>query len=586
MRFNSPENVLQSIIYHGLIPEDHVDGVRIKVEEANNSLNIDQDTITELINEGILSYEQIRDVLAADFEMEVVSLPDLDLPPELIDTLKAQDESSGLSLAERYSAFPVYMDGNNLYIALCDPTNIDATDDIAQHHQMEITSYLVSADELDTFIDRHYQGGAGVSRDGKLGESLTPKGLEEATLELEQTDLGLDNLGDEDAGPILKYVQNLITEGVSMRASDIHLEPLEKRFRIRLRIDGVLQEIEDPPKRLQPAIISRLKIQSGISIAEKRIPQDGRIQTDAGGKQIDLRVSTVPTNFGESIVMRILDKESLSIGLPQLGFFSDDQEAFERMINMPDGIFLVTGPTGSGKSTTLYSALNVINKSDRKIITVEDPVEYQLKGINQVQVQREVGMTFSAALRSMLRQAPNIIMVGEIRDGETAEIAVNASLTGHMVFSTLHTNDAPSAVSRLVDIGLKPYLVSASLRGALAQRLVRRICDNCKEAHVPDQKDLNSLGIQRDQAAESVFMKGRGCQKCRGTGFKGRLGIFEIFRVEEEIEQMIYENRNLVELREKARDLGMRTLRQDGIRKVLAGQTTIEEVLKATVAES
>lgn len=582
MRFTDPDNVLQSIVNHGLIPEDHVDGVRERVEENPETLDTDQDTIVELINEGILNYEQIRDLLATDFSMEVVSLPEMDLPPELIETLKVRDESSGQSLAERYSAFPVYMDGSDLYVALCDPMNMEATDDLGQFVGMEIYPYLVAADELESFLDRHYKDGSHMTPDGSEGQGLS--GLEESSLELGSAELNLDNLGDEDAGPIVKYVQTLITDAVNIGSSDIHLEPLEKRFRIRLRVDGVLQEVENPPKRLQPAIVSRLKIQSGISIAEKRIPQDGRIQTSVGGKPIDLRVSTVPTNFGESIVMRILDKENLSIGLPQLGFFSDDQALFEKMINMPDGIFLVTGPTGSGKSTTLYSALNVINKPDRKIITVEDPVEYQLKGINQVQVQREVGMTFSAALRSMLRQAPNIIMVGEIRDGETAEIAVNASLTGHMVFSTLHTNDAPSAVSRLVDIGLKPYLVSASLRGALAQRLVRRICDNCKEAHDPDPRTLNSLGIQRDQAAEAVFMKGRGCPKCRNTGFKGRMGIFEIFTIDEEIEQMIYENRTIVELRKKAQDLGMRTLREDGIRKVLAGRTTAEEVLKATVS--
>ena len=582
MRFTDPDNVLQSIVNHGLIPEDHVEGVRERVEENPETLDTDQDTIVELINEGILNYEQIRDLLATDFSMEVVSLPEMDLPPELIETLKVRDESSGQSLAERYSAFPVYMDGPDLYVALCDPMNMEATDDLGQFVGMEIYPYLVAADELESFLDRHYKDGSHMTPDGSEGQGLS--GLEESSLELGSAELNLDNLGDEDAGPIVKYVQTLISDAVNIGSSDIHLEPLEKRFRIRLRVDGVLQEVDNPPKRLQPAIVSRLKIQSGISIAEKRIPQDGRIQTSVGGKPIDLRVSTVPTNFGESIVMRILDKESLSIGLPQLGFFSDDQALFERMINMPDGIFLVTGPTGSGKSTTLYSALNVINKPDRKIITVEDPVEYQLKGINQVQVQREVGMTFSAALRSMLRQAPNIIMVGEIRDGETAEIAVNASLTGHMVFSTLHTNDAPSAVSRLVDIGLKPYLVSASLRGALAQRLVRRICDNCKEAHDPDPRTLNSLGIQRDQAAEAVFMKGRGCPKCRNTGFKGRMGIFEIFTIDEEIEQMIYENRTIVELRKKAQDLGMRTLREDGIRKVLAGRTTAEEVLKATVS--
>ena len=578
MYYTSPETALQSVIYHGLIPEDHIDHVREKVENSDDYLDTDFGVLQELINENTLTCDQIRDALAHDFTMDIIDLDDVEIYPELLDTLRHQDETTGETLAERYHAFPVYLEENTLPIPLTDPTNIDATDDIAQYLNMEIISYLASADQLQEYVQRSYQFPG-----GPLGESSHTADFHQTTSELDELDLNLDNLGDEDAGPILKYVQGLISDSVRSRASDIHLEPLETRFRIRLRVDGVLQEIENPPKRLQPAIISRLKIQAGVSIAEKRIPQDGRIQTSVDGKPIDLRVSTVPTNFGESIVMRILDKESLSIGLPQLGFFSDDQATFERMINMPDGIFLVTGPTGSGKSTTLYSALNVINKPDRKIITVEDPVEYQLKGINQVQVQREVKMTFAAALRAMLRQAPNIIMVGEIRDGETAEIAVNASLTGHMVFSTLHTNDAPSAVSRLVDIGLKPYLVSASLRGALAQRLVRRICDSCKEPYDPEPAELHSLGIRQDQTADAHFMKGRGCKRCLGTGFKGRLGIFEIFLVNSEIEQMIYENATVVDLRDKARELGMRSLREDGIRKVLAGMTTISEVLRSTV---
>lgn len=578
MYYTSPETALQSVINHGLIPEDHIDHIREKVESSDDYLDTDYGIIQELINENTLTCDQIRDALAEDFMMDIIDLDDVEIYPELLDTLRHQDESTGETLAERYHAFPVYLEENTLHIALTDPTNIDATDDLAQYLNLEIITYLASADQLQEFLQRSYQFPG-----GPVGESSHTADFQQTTSELDDLDLNLDNLGDEDAGPIMKYVQGLISDAVRGRASDIHLEPLETRFRIRLRVDGVLQEIDNPPKRLQPAITSRLKIQAGISIAEKRIPQDGRIQTSVDGKPIDLRVSTVPTNFGESIVMRILDKESLSIGLPQLGFFSDDQATFERMINMPDGIFLVTGPTGSGKSTTLYSALNVINKPDRKIITVEDPVEYQLKGINQVQVQREVDMTFSAALRAMLRQAPNIIMVGEIRDGETAEIAVNASLTGHMVFSTLHTNDAPSAVSRLVDIGLKPYLVSASLRGALAQRLVRRICDSCKEPYDPEPAELHSLGIQQDQTADAHFMRGRGCPRCLGTGFKGRLGIFEIFLVDNEIEQMIYENATVVDLRDKARELGMRTLREDGIRKVLAGMTTISEVLRSTV---
>ena len=578
MYYTSPETALQSVIHHGLIPEDHVEHIREKVENSDDYMDTDYGIIQELINENTLTCDQIRDALAEDFMMDIIDLDDVEIYPELLETLRHQDESTGETLAERYHAFPVYLEENTLHIALTDPTNIDATDDLAQYLNLEIITYLASADQLQEYLQRSYQFPAGAA-----GESSHTADFQQTTSELDSLDLNLDNLGDEDAGPILKYVQGLISDSVRGRASDIHLEPLETRFRIRLRIDGVLQEIDNPPKRLQPAIISRLKIQAGISIAEKRIPQDGRIQSSVDGKPIDLRVSTVPTNFGESIVMRILDKESLSIGLPQLGFFSDDQATFERMINLPDGIFLVTGPTGSGKSTTLYSALNVINKPDRKIITVEDPVEYQLKGINQVQVQREVNMTFAAALRAMLRQAPNIIMVGEIRDGETAEIAVNASLTGHMVFSTLHTNDAPSAVSRLVDIGLKPYLVSASLRGALAQRLVRRICDSCKEPYDPEPSELHALGIHLDQTADAHFMRGRGCPRCLGSGFKGRIGIFEIFLVDSEIEQMIYENATVVDLRDKARELGMRTLREDGIRKVLAGMTTISEVLRSTV---
>ena len=355
---------------------------------------------------------------------------------------------------------------------------------------------------------------------------------------------------------------------------------------MRYRIDGVLIEVENPPKRLQLSIISRLKIMANISIAEKRIPQDGRIQIAVGGKQLDLRVSSLPTVHGESIVMRILDKEGLTLGLPELGFFSDDAATFERLISLPDGILLVTGPTGSGKTTTLYGCLHFINKPDRKIITVEDPVEYQLNGINQVPVRQDVGMTFASALRAMLRQAPNIVMVGEIRDLETAEIAINASLTGHMVFSTLHTNDAPGAVTRLIDIGVKPFLVSTSLRAVMAQRLVRKICRHCKRPVTPDSRELRSLNINPAQAANATFAKGDGCGQCNSTGYRGRMGIFEILVVNEELQKMIYENAGTVRLRERARSLGMRTMREDGARKVTAGMTTIEEVVSITVGDA
>jgi general secretion pathway protein E/type IV pilus assembly protein PilB len=378
----------------------------------------------------------------------------------------------------------------------------------------------------------------------------------------------------------------MILEAIQRRASDIHVEPLEKRFRVRYRIDGVLIEVENPPKRLQLSIISRLKIMANISIAEKRIPQDGRIQIAVGGKQLDLRVSSLPTVHGESIVMRILDKEGLTLGLPELGFLTDDATTFEKLITLPDGILLVTGPTGSGKTTTLYGCLHYINKPDRKIITVEDPVEYQLNGINQVPVRTEVGMTFASALRAMLRQAPNIVMVGEIRDLETAEIAINASLTGHMVFSTLHTNDAPGAVTRLIDIGVKPFLVSTSLRAVMAQRLVRKICRHCQRPYVPNSKELRALNINPAQAANATFFKGDGCGQCNSTGYRGRMGIFEIFVVNEEVQKMIYEHVGTARLREKARSLGMRTMREDGARKVTAGLTTIEEVVSITVGDA
>ncbi len=361
---------------------------------------------------------------------------------------------------------------------------------------------------------------------------------------------------------------------------------MSKKFRVRFRIDGVLHEMQAPPKRLQSAIISRLKIMTGsMSIAEKRLPQDGRIQVKIKKKPIDLRVSTIPTNHGESIVMRVLDKSSLMLGLPELGFFSDDQETFERLIQLPDGILLVTGPTGSGKTSTLYACLNYINKPDRKIITVEEPIEYQMNGINQVPVNPEIGMTFPAALRSILRQAPNIIMIGEIRDLETASIATNASLTGHLVFSTLHTNDAPSAVARLIDIGVQPFLVASSVRTIMAQRLVRRLCLNCRQPGELTETELRALRIEPGQLRETEVMKPVGCEECRHTGYKGRMGIFEIFGIDDEVRHMINKRTSTVQLRQRARELGMRTLREDGVRKVLAGLTSAEEVISITIGD-
>ena len=564
---SADDYVLQLMQDRALVPADAIKlGREQLVSEGVPASDIDSKLIDLLVEKRYCKFEDITKLLSEEFNIPIVSLQDIRVDDEVLKLLPKET-------LRKYKVFPISMDGGQLELAISDPMDMDSVDDISHIINMSVDLRLANPDEIDRAIDEHF----GINTGNVFGTAEGGDATDAIS--------AAAGVADEEA-PIIKYVETLITEAVKRRASDIHLEPLEKRFRVRYRIDGVLIEVENPPKRLQPSIISRLKLMANISIAEKRVPQDGRIQISFDKKEIDLRVSSLPTVYGESIVMRILDKEGLRLGLPELGFFSDDQAVFERIVGMADGIFLVTGPTGSGKSTTLYSALNYLNHPDRKIITVEDPVEYQMTGINQVQVRREVGMTFAAALRSMLRQAPNIIMIGEIRDLETAEIAINASLTGHMVFSTLHTNDAPSAVTRLVDIGVKPFLVSASLRAALAQRLVRKICPNCKTAYNPDPRTLQAIGINEIEASKITFYHGEGCPKCNGIGFKGRMGIFEIFIVNEELQQMIYEGRTLVELRTKARELGMRSMREDGIRKVGGGLTTADEVLKVTMNEA
>lgn len=564
--------VLQLIQDKGLVSEDVVNTARQAVEQDEKSAarNQDEAVIELLVQKGHVTYKQIVEVLAEEFNMETVDLSDVRPSNSALELVSRE-------LADRYKVFPLEYDGNELELAISDPLDVDAVDSLSHILKLMINTRLALRSDIERAINQYYESPHAEGMAGLFGD------LQQEADNIVELPTGDEETVKEEEAPIIRYVHMVITEAIKRRASDIHMEPLEKRFRVRYRIDGVLLEVENPPKRLQPSIISRLKLMANVSLAEKRIPQDGRIQMKVGGKEIDLRVSVLPTVYGESIVMRILDKEGLNLGLPQLGFLSDDQAAFERIIGLPDGVFLVTGPTGSGKSTTLYAALNYVNHPDRKIITVEDPVEYQMTGINQVQVRKDVGMTFAAALRSMLRQAPNIIMVGEIRDLETAEIAINASLTGHMVFSTLHTNDAPSAVTRLVDIGVKPFLVSAALRGVLAQRLVRRICASCKKPYFPEQKEIHSIGMTDEMAAQATFFKGDGCPKCNGTGYKGRMGIFEFFLVNEEMQQMIYESKSLVEIRRKARELGMRTMREDGVRKIMAGLTTINEVLTVTV---
>ena len=529
-------------------------------------------TLEGIVKKGLMTRDQILEFVAKDCGMEFA--------PAI-----HQAEENALATippaeSRRYHVLPIQRLPAGLRVAIPDPLDFETLDALRYLLKTDLEPVVVPLEKIDEAITRYF---------GKTDESLQMLMANMDGEELQVKTGGTAETGgeaEEGDAPIIRMVYGLILEAHRLRASDIHLEPLEKRLRLRYRIDGNLQEMRDPPKRLQSSIVSRIKIMSNISIAEKRLPLDGRIAlATADGPTLDLRVSTVPTIHGESVVMRILDKKNLMLGLPELGFFADDQAIMERVINYADGIFLVTGPTGSGKSTTLYACLNQINKPDRKLITVEDPVEYQLPGVNQVAVNSEIGMTFAAALRAMLRQAPNIIMVGEIRDVETASIAINASLTGHLVFSTLHTNDAPSAITRLIDMGVKPFLVSSSIRAVLAQRLIRKICPECKEPYEPTETELRALNLTTAHLAEARFAKGRGCDRCRGTGYKGRAGIFEIFTVDDEIRHLINENAPVSKIRQRARDLGMRTLREDGIRKVVSGMTTPEEVISATMGD-
>ena len=572
------EFIVQLALERTLVAPAAVERARRQIAEHADLATPAPRLLALLVADAGLDLRRVAEFLAADFGLPLA--PDLGV-------VRVSGDVLGLvprDFAARYKILPFAHEGRVLKLAISDPIDTEAVDNLGHMLKLTIEPHMAAADDIAAAIDRFYGKDAG-SLDQLLSNLSAPGNGDSAVASTEAS--GLGNVSDTDAdAPVVKLVHSIILEAIQRRASDIHMEPMEKRFRVRYRIDGVLLEVENPPKRLQLSIVSRLKIMANISIAEKRIPQDGRIQIMVNGRQLDLRVSSLPTAHGESIVMRILDKEGLQLGLPQLGFFSDDQKEMERLIAMPDGIVLVTGPTGSGKTTTLYSCLHHINKPDRKIITVEDPVEYQLNGINQVPVRADVGMTFASALRSMLRQAPNIVMIGEIRDLETAEIAINASLTGHMVFSTLHTNDAPSAVTRLIDIGVKPFLVSTSLRAVLGQRLVRKICPKCTQPYQPTAAELRSLNISPAMASAANFAKGTGCANCNGTGFRGRLVIVELFLINEDVQRLIYENTGSARLRDKARSFGMRTMREDGLRKVTAGLTTIDEVVSITVGDA
>ena len=541
----------------------------------DESMSSGEGIVDTLVTKGVVMAIQVSQAKAAQFGAEFVEIAEQTIEDDVISSVPR-------SVAHQYKVVPLYQDDLSVTVAMSDPSDLDVIDALGQALNKEVKISVADEDEIEDALKQYY----GAAKDDSVSKLIQ---------DITEGDVQISTLGEvsveEDGGavdadtPIIKLVNTMIVEAFRLGASDIHLEPLAARFRMRYRIDGVCHEQKSPPRRLQASIISRLKIMSEMDIAEKRVPQDGRIQANVGGKSIDLRVSCLPTTHGESIVMRLLDKEGLKLGLGQLGFLADDQQTFEKLIQLPDGILLVTGPTGSGKTTTLYSCLNYINKPDRKIITVEDPVEYLLEGINQVQVNTAVDLTFANALRAMLRQAPNVVMLGEIRDYETASIAINASLTGHLVFSTLHTNDAPSAVTRLTDIGVKPFLIASATRCLMAQRLVRKICPKCEAPTTPDKSDLLALGLDPDKIKDPNFLAGKGCDKCNGTGHKGRFGLFEVFVVDDESRKMIVNKVTTTELRRRAREVGMRTLREDGARKAVAGMTTANEVLRVTVGD-
>ena len=541
--------VLELLQEAGLLTERDIQGVTATKKPGESVIEL-------LIKSGAISDEQVAQNVAVNSGMEYVDLNGYEPHPGLKSLVP-------LEVATRYKVAALGTNGTALQVVVSDPYDFETLDALPHVLQPEI-EFFCSTPALIKNLQSNIYGNEAVMGNAKIKNSGD---------------------GNDDA-PVIKLVTNLLMEAFKSKASDIHIEPMEKDIRVRYRIDGVLVDVEHHPKRLLAAIIGRIKILTGsMQLDEKRVPQDGRIQMSFNDKEIDMRVSIIPTSNGESVVMRVLDKSSLRLGLVDLGFLSDDQANSEQMIALPDGIILVTGPTGSGKTTTLYACLNVINRPDKKIITVEDPVEYELAGINQVSVKEDVGMTFAAALRAMLRQAPNIIMLGEIRDLETASIAIQASLTGHLVFSTLHTNDAPSAVARLADIGVKPFLIASAVRAIEAQRLVRKLCADCKAPSSLSDHDLRALGLEAAQMVDASIYGPAGCNKCRTLGYRGRLSLVEIFRIDDEVRSMINQQLTTPQLRKRARELGMRTLREDGIRKVLAGMTTADEVIEATMGD-
>jgi type IV pilus assembly protein PilB len=562
----NPHQIIDIFKRSGIV--DDVTGEELLSEALNSGRPIDE----ILIEQGVVTNEQFTQVIAAELGVDAVNLSTFELLPALVHLVPS-------GMARLHGLIPIMASGNVLTVALTNPLDTQALDDLRFTLNREIVQVVAPRHQVEQLIATHYG-----SEETSMEDVL--KQLAETEVTMVETDEERFNAAaaaaEANATPIIRYVDLILDRAVQAQASDIHFEPFEKEFKIRYRVDGALYEMDPPPRHLALPIASRVKVMANLNIAERRVPQDGRIQRQIGEKVVDLRVSTLPTQFGESVVLRVLDRSAVQLDLETLQMPPEIYEYILEVIEKPNGIFIVTGPTGSGKTTTLYACLNKINTIDSKLLTAEDPVEYEIDGILQVPVNEGIGLTFAKVLRAFLRQDPDRIMIGETRDLETATIAIQASLTGHLVFTTLHTNDSTGAVSRLVDMGVEPFMISASLEGVLAQRLVRRICSKCKTPYEPDEAVLARLGLTPYDVGDKTFFFGKGCPECNNTGYKGRKGLFELLKVSDPIRALINDKAPNVVLRQKAMELGMSTLRADGLRCIFDGVTTIEEVLKYT----
>jgi type IV pilus assembly protein PilB len=565
-RYTGP--LLDLLVEQSLLTPEQAEGIQVEFSESGKAVrNI-------VIDQGLVTEDRLLEVMATYMSTRVINLPAMDIPPDTIHRVPA-------SVARMYGVVPVSMSANGIELAISNIIDPQVMDELMFVLTCDVTFVFAREEDVRAYINQFYGDDSAAVADmlsaleseieevGEkfgLGDETDEKGIEEAA----------------GSTPVIRFVNLVLYQAINARASDIHFEPFEKEFRIRYRVDGALYEMLPPPKRLALPIISRVKVMSGLDISECRLPQDGRIQLTVGGHVIDLRVSTLPTQFGESVVLRVLDQSVVSLQIENLGMPEDVYQTFTHDILKPNGIIIVTGPTGSGKTTTLYSGLRRINTIERKLLTAEEPVEYDIDGIIQVPVSEHVGNTFATILRAFLRQDPDIMMIGEIRDIETAQIAVQASLTGHLVFSTLHTNDSAGAVTRLIDMGVEPFLISSTLEAIIGQRLVRCVCENCKTPYAPPPEILATLNLSPDEVGERPFYYGAGCSFCNDTGYHGRRGIYEYLSITSPIQHLINESKPTLVIRQKAIELGMRTMREDGIRNILDGNTTVDEVVKYT----